>query len=282
MKKQFYNGLILIVLFGLVIASAWQAFSEPSYIIATALFTVAACILRAYQRGIYRELITLLRFFGSLALGWYLSVEVGRALGLPLMLASVSGFYLTFISLYLISGALIKWFSKKGEELSIPEKLLGGLLGGFEGIILAWVLIFTLSLLPGSKVAEYYPQLTQFTGPVENMLAPIMPEEAAQTVQMVKSVQRITQNFKPEKVDKEALQEILLPLAEMPELVALQQDESIQKLIESRDFQGLVNHPTLRNFLESEELRQRMQTIDLKKLERALVPDLYKQVNNPR
>ncbi|NLF97575.1 MAG: CvpA family protein [Candidatus Riflebacteria bacterium] len=282
MKKQFYNGLIMIVLFGLVIASAWQAFYEPSYIIATALFTLALCILRAYQRGIYRELVTLLRFFGSLGLGWYLSAEVGKALGLPAMVASISGFYLTFISLYLVSGALIRWFSKKGAELSIPEKILGGLLGGFEGVILAWILIFTLSLLPRSKISAYYPQLTQFTGPVENMLAPIMPEEAAQTVQMVKSMQRITQNFKPEKVDKVALQEIMLPLAEMPELVALQEDESIQKLIESRDFQGLVNHPTLRNFLESEELRQRMQSIDLKKLERALVPDLYKQTDNSR
>jgi len=276
MKRKFYNGMIVIVLFGLVVASAWQAFYEPTYIIATALFTLALCILRAYQRGIYRELVTLLRFFGSLGLGWYLSAEVGKALGLPAMLASISGFYLIFISLYLVSGALIRWFSKKDAELSIPEKILGGLLGGFEGVILAWILIFTLSLLPGSKISAYYPQLTQFTGPVENMLAPIMPEEAAQTVQMVKSMQRITQNFKPEKVDKVALQEIMLPLAEMPELVALQEDESIQKLIESRDFQGLVNHPTLRNFLESEELRQRMQSIDLKKLERALVPDLHK------
>lgn len=266
----------MIVLFGLVIASAWQAFYEPPYIIATALFTLSACVLRAYQRGIYRELFTLLRFFGSLGLGWYLSADVGKLLGLPAMVAGISGFYITFISLYLLSGLLMKIFGKKTEELAIAEKLLGGLLGGFEGIILAWVLIFTLSLLPGSRISEYFPQLAQFTGPVENMLAPIMPEEAAQTVQMVKSVQKITQNFKPEKVDKAALQEILLPLAEMPELVALQEDESIQKLIESRDFQGLVNHPALRNFLESEELRQRMQSIDLKRLERALVPDLHK------
>jgi len=259
-----------------VVASAWKAFSEPPYIIATALFTLAACILRAYQRGIYRELITLLRFFGSLTLGWYFSAEVGRLLGLPAMVAAISGFYITFISLYLLSGLLIRIFSKKTKDLAIAEKLLGGLLGGLEGVILTWVLVFTLSLLPGSKISEYYPQFSQFTGPVENMLAPIMPEEAAQTVQMVKSVQRITQNFKPEKVDKAALQEILLPLAEMPELVALQQDESLQKLVEERDFQGMLNHPAMRNLLESEELRQRMQNIDLKKLERALVPDLHK------
>jgi uncharacterized membrane protein required for colicin V production len=276
-KKQFYDGLILIALFCLVVASAWQALSSPPYLIATVGLTLGACIFRAYRRGIYLEFVTLLRFFGSLTLGWYLSADVGRALGLPLMLATVSGFYLTFITLYLVSGALIKRYSKKDAEPSIPEKILGALLGGFEGIILAWVLVFTLSLLPNSKVSEYYPQFSQFTGPVENMLAPVMPEEAAQTVQMVKTVQRITQNFKPEKVDRAALQEIILPLAEMPEMVALQEDESLRKLIEKRDFQAMLNHPALRNFLESEELRNRMQNIDLKRLERALVPQLYEK-----
>jgi len=273
-KKQSTSSLILLVLIGLIIASAWKAVSAPPFILATIGLTLGTCIFRAYQRGIFHELSTLLRFAGSLALGWYLSAYVGKALGMPVLLSAISGFYLTFISVFLLSGVLLKWFRNEKDEPSIPEKILGGLLGGFEGIIVSWLLIFTLSILPNSRIADFYPQFSQFTGPVENMLAPVMPEEAAQTVQMVKTVQRISRNFKPEKVDRAALQEILMPLAEMPELVALQEDESLRELVAKKDFKAVFNHPALRNLLESEELRAKMQNIDLKKLERALVPDL--------
>lgn len=265
-----------------MIVTAWKAFYEPSYIIATVISTVAVCVLRACRRGIFREFFTLLRFIGSLLLAWYFSAAVGSMLGLPLMLAAISGFYLIFLVLFLGSGFLSKFFISNKEEISIPAKLLGAMLGGFEGVIVAWILVFTLAMLPNSRLADYYSEFSQFSAPVENMLAPIIPEQAAQSIELVKTVQRISSNFKPEKVDRQALQEIITPLAEMPEITALQEDAGIRELVENRDFKGLLNHPALRNFLESEELRQRMQNIDLKKLERALVPDLYKHDSNSR
>lgn len=279
MKKQFTNSLLLMILVALIVATAWKAVSEPSLILASIILTISTCIFRAYQRGIYREFFTLLRFFGSLTVGWYLSADVGEALGLPVMLAAISGFYLTFIGLFLISGALIKWFSPEKKELSVPTKMLGGLLGGFEGLIIAWLLVFTVAMLPGSKLADYYHEFAQFTRPIENMLTPIMPEEAVHTVEMVKTVQRVTRNFKPENVDRAALQEILMPLAEMPEIITLQQDEGLRELIRERNFKAVLNYPALRNFLESEELRTKMQSIDLKKLERALIPEFDSKTN---
>ncbi len=272
-KKLLIKSLLLMVFIALIIASAWLAISEPIYILATIVLTIAACIYRAYQRGIYREFFTLLRFFGSLTIGWYFSADIGKALGLPVMLATVSGFYLTFISLYILSGVLIKWLRPEKKELSVPVKILGGLLGGFEGIIVAWLLVLAVSMLPGSRLADYH-EFTLLTRPVEDMLMPIMPAEALNTVEMVRTVQRVTKNFKPEKVDRAALQEILMPLAEMPEIIALQQDESLRHLIENRDFKAVLNHPALRSFLESEELRTKMQSIDLKELERALIPEI--------
>jgi uncharacterized membrane protein required for colicin V production len=274
-KKKANDGLILVALFCLIVATAWKAVSSPQFIIATVAITIGAGIFRAWRRGIFREFLTLLRFFGSLTLGWYFSSAVGKMLGLPLALASVSGFYLTFIVLLVVSGALINWLSKENAEPSIPEKMLGGLLGGFEGLILAWVLVFTLSMLPGSKISAYYPEMSQFTRPVENLLMPVMPTEAAKTVEMVQSVQRMSQNFKLEKVNREALYEVMAPLAEFPELIALQEDESFRKLSDKRDFQAMLNHPALRNLLESEEFRQRIQSIDLKQLERAIIPHIY-------
>ena len=271
-QKQSTNHLLFFILSGLAVVFAWLAISSPPFIFAAIGLAFSASIIRAYQRGIVKEAQAILRIVGSLILAWFLAETVGRALGFPGFLATITGFYITLFTGYLLSGLLINCF-KTEEEPSIPEKILGGLVGGFEGVIVVWLLLLGLCALPNSQMASYYPRFfSRFTGPIDKMLAPVLPEQANSAVQLMKSAQRIASNFNPEKVDREALQEILTPLAEMPEIVAMQQDESLRKLVEKKDFMALLNHPALRNLLESREVQEKLKNMDWQKLERALSP----------
>jgi len=272
-KKQSSSRLLLFLLSCLTAIFAYMALSSPPYIFVAMGLTFGVSILRAYQRGIVKESLAVLRIVGMLALAWFLAESVGKVLRLPGFLATLAGFYLTFFIGFLVSGKLISWFSSD-EEPSIPEKLLGGLIGGFEGIIVAWILLLALCAMPNSKMANYYPEFfSQFTGPIDKMLAPVLPEQANNAVYMMKSAQKIAKNFDPEKVDRVALQEIFTPLVEMPEIMAIQQDESLRELVEKKDFRALLNHPTLRNLLESKEVQEKLKNMDWKRLERALSPE---------
>lgn len=266
------SGLLFFIFNVLAAVCTFKALSEPPYIFAAMGFTFIACISRAYQGGIINEAMAILRIAGSFALAWFLAEHAGKALGLPGFLATITGFYLTLFVGFIVSGQLILWLNA-GSNPSIPEKLLGGIVGGLEGVLVAWILLIGVCALPNSKMAGYYPQLfAQFTGPVEKMLAPVMPEQANSAVQVMKSAQRIANNFNPEKVDRQALQEILTPIAEMPEIAAIQQDQGIRDLVEKKDFMALINHPALRTLLESKDLQEKLKSLDLQKLERALSP----------
>lgn len=266
------SGLLFFIFNVLTAVCTFKALSEPPYIFAAMGFTFAACINRAYQGGIINEALAILRVIGSFILAWFMAEPLGKALGLPGFLATITGFYLTLFVGFIVSGQLILWL-KSSAEPSIPEKLLGGIVGGLEGVLIAWILLIGVSALPNSKMAGYYPQFfSQFTGPVEKMLAPVLPDQANSAVQVMKSAQRIASNFNPEKVDRQALQEIITPIAEMPEIMAIQQDQSIKALVEKKDFMALINHPALRTLLESKELQDKLKNLDLQKLEQALSP----------
>lgn len=266
------SGLLFFILSCVSAFLAFKAISEPFYIFAAIALSFIASIYRAFQQGIINESMAILRIIATFALAWFLAETVGQALGLPGFFATMTGFYLTFFVTFIVTGKIIVYL-RSDQQPSIVEKLLGGFVGCFEGILMAWLIVITVSTIPGSQLQKHYPGFfTQFTRPVENMLAPVLPEQAGDAVKVMKSAQRIAQNFKPEKVDRAALQEILTPIAEMPEIAELQNDQSVREMVEKKDFAALIGHPALRKLLESPELQQKIKNMDWAKLEQALAP----------
>lgn len=266
------SGLLFFILSLTAAITAFKAIATPPFIFPAVGLALIACIHRAFVNGIINEALAIIRLLAAFGLGWLFSESVGQALGIPGFLAAIVGFYAVFFVSFIIVGKLIIIF-KSDERPSIAEKLLGGFVGGFEGILVVWLMIMMIHTIPGSKLATFYPQLfAQLTKPVENILAPVLPDQANNMVQMMKTAQRISHNFKPEKVDRQALQEVLRPLAEMPEIAALQNDESLRELIEKKDFKALLSHPSLRHLLESKSIQEKLKNMDWQKLEQAISP----------
>ncbi len=266
-------NLIRILPFFLSISSITlgvHSLSQPPYIFAAAGCMFLSCTLRAFNRGIFNEILSFLRLLGSFAIGWFFGKHAGEALGLPGILASISGFYLLFFLSFTFLGKLIAEIGKE-KPLSMATKVLGAFAGAFEGIILAWVIVFSVYSLPNSKLPEYYPGLFErFSAPVENMLAPVLPEQAQSTMNAVKTAQKLIRGVDPQKVDRQALNEVIMPIAEMPEVKVLQNNSQVQQLIQNRDFKGLIQHPSVRSFLENKDVQQRLMNFDWQKLDKAL------------
>jgi hypothetical protein len=64
--------------------------------------------------------------------------------------------------------------------------------------------------------------------------------------------------------------EVMQPLAEMPEIIEVQNNPEIQQLVQQRDIAGLIKHPALQKLMENPNLQQKMLDLDWEKLERAL------------
>lgn len=153
----------------------------------------------------------------------------------------------------------------------MASKLLGSFIGAFEGLLIGLMVLLAIGMVPGSSLADNPPEMLRFvSGSTEKIIAPIIPDEAGNAVRAVKTMSRMAKGIDPEKVDSQAVMEVMQPLAEMPEIMEMQNNPEVQKLIEQRDIAGLVRHPALRKIMENPELQQKMLNLDWKKLERAL------------
>lgn len=263
---SFFSGVIAI-------GFAIKSFTQPVLIYPALAATMFSAVIRAWRKGIVNEGLSILRLVGAFSMGWFFSEEAGKFIGLPGILGSIAGFYALFFTSFFIFGRLIWLLTDENNEPDMVSKLLGAFVGGFEGLILCWVVFFSVYSIPGSKLAEFYPDMFQkFTTPVENILRPVLPESAGNAVQTIKTAQKLAQGFDAAKVDREAVVEIMSPLTEMPEIQALQNDPEIQQIAAEKDFQKLLQNKNFRNLMESKELQERMMNLDWKKLEKAISP----------
>jgi len=273
--KQSGKSAWLLSFFVTIIAvgCAIKSITIPPLIYPALAAVMFSAVFRAWQRGIVTEAFSIFRLVGAFAIGWFFSEDAGKFMGLPGFLGNIAGFYALFFSSFFILGRIIWLATDENSEPAMVSKLLGSFVGAFEGIILCWAVFFTVYSIPGSRLPEFYPDLfNKIAAPIENMLAPVMPESAGNTVQAIKTVQKLAQGFDASKIDRESMIEVIAPLAEMPEIQALQNDPEIQQIAAEKDFQKLMQNKNFRQLMESKELQQKLMSLDWQKLGKAISP----------
>lgn len=266
----FLAGFFLILLNLATIALTAFAFKNSSLALpALALFIISGSC-KAYLKGTLAELLSLARIAGAFAAAWFFRGHAAQMLPVKGLLGEIAGFYAIFFLVYLGAGQGIA-LALKNHEPSMASKTLGAFIGAFEGLLIGLMVMVALTMAPGSSLAENPPEILSFiSGSTEKIVAPILPEQAGNAVLAMKTMSRISQGIDPEKVDAQAVMEVMQPLAEMPEVVEIQSNPEVQRLLEQRDMAGLMRHPALRKLLENPELQQKMLNLDWKKLERAM------------
>lgn len=262
---------VLAFLIGIMgISLAVLSLRFPVLIIAGMACIILSSSLKAFNKGVGAQLFSLTRFFGSIALGYIFHAQAGAFLGLGGLGATVAGFYLIFFSVFIGLTILFSLVFKKGRP-SIHAKLLGGLVGFFEGIIISWFVFISLTLIPGSKLSEYNPELIKaLTGSTEKMLAPLLPTEANDAINAIKVARQLSHQLDPKKVDINKIQQTLEPISGLPQVIAIQQNPKTQAMIKERDFKGLMSSKEFQNLISSPEVQEAIKQIDWVELQKAL------------
>lgn len=234
-----------------------------------------ACItfsssLKAFKKGVGAQLFSLSRFFVSIMLGYLFHAQAGAFLGLKGLGATVSGFYLVFFFVFiLLTGAFSLMFKK--SRPSIYAQLLGALMGFFEGIIISWFIFISLTLVPGSKLSEFNPELIKtLTGSTEKMLAPLLPAEANEAINAIKVARQLSHKLDPKKVDMKKIQQTLEPIAQLPQIIAIQQNPKTQTMLQERNFKGLMASKEFQDLINSPDVQEAIKQIDWVELQKAL------------
>ncbi len=252
------------------IAATVFSFKHSQLALPALLLFIISGSFRAYSRGTLAEILSIGRIVCAFGAGWFLRGHLTAIVPLKGILGEVAGFYGIFFLVYLGAGQGIA-LALKNHQPSMASKVLGAFIGGFEGLLIGMLVMVALSIAPGSSLAGNQPEIIKFiSGSTEKMVAPVLPDQARNAVRAVKTMTRLSQGIDPEKVDGKVVMEVMQPLAEMPEIIEVQNNPEIQQLVQQRDIAGLIKHPALQKLMENPNLQQKMLDLDWEKLERAL------------
>ncbi len=225
----------------------------------------------AWRRGFLEEILSLIRFFGALALGYLLSPFAGEWLGFSGIIAPVIGFYTVFLGSFFGMGFLFRFLKPRDKSTTLPGRILGLALGAGEGILFFGLLGTFLSLVPlrnstGLSSVANSPGVQA----VRAVLGPLVPEEASGAAELITLARDLNKGIDPEMVDREAIARQLEPLRSNPAIRAVSEDPEIRQLLESRRFMDIARNPKVLQLLSDPDIRRLTRQVDLKSLADAI------------
>lgn len=254
-----------------VIGAHWQRF--PSIDVPIDLATAATALYFGWKASLVGglwEFLSLARLGGGLAVGFFGKEFFAGLFGAQGVLGTILGFYTGFLFTYL-GVAVLLYFVKDQSQLPGPvDRCAGFLLGVVEAVLLVGVVGVALTPFAGPAEAPTtgHPLATSL---VEQAVAPLVPESASGTIELLKVAAELRQGFDPQQIDREALFRQFEPLAQHPRLQELAQDQELRGLVERGENPAqLLQHPKIRALLSDPELVRLATSIDLHKVAAAL------------
>jgi uncharacterized membrane protein required for colicin V production len=264
---SFLIGLSAIVL-------AVFSYHMAVLIIPALVLLTANSAFKAWNKGIFLSLMSYVRLIFAFGLGWLFKTEAGLLFGIKGFLRDIAGFYALFFLSYFVIGRMIAVMEKKFRPGSI-SRFFGAIAGGFEGFIIGIFIFLAMTMIPGSDLIEHQPEfLISIAGSAKNLVSPLVPEKAKQVLEAVQTMTKLSGKINPEKIDQEKVYTIMQPIAEMPEIIEVQNNPEIQRMIATKNFSGLLKHPAMLKLLENPELQDKIINLDWKGLEKAVRPGM--------
>ncbi|HNW36789.1 MAG TPA: CvpA family protein [Candidatus Ozemobacteraceae bacterium] len=220
--------------------------------------------LQGYQFGAAGALFSWGRFAACVAAGYLFGSAAGNAIGLGGFAASVTGFYLCAIAVFVFIGFLGKLVFAPNRIPGFVDKIAGLVLGAAEGVFLFTLASWVVSLYPPdwnqsqpafpARVAE------QVSG---KLIEPLVPAQASGVVELFALARDARRGIDPQKIDHERLSAIFQPLRSNPRFQELAGDPELRSLTQQKDYVGLMKHPKVTALLNDKDFQTLANGIDL-------------------
>ena len=229
--------------------------------------------LQGYRYGAAGALFSWGRFAAAIAVGYLFGSDAGKAIGLGGFAASVSGFYLCAIVVFIFIGMLGKLVFIPERIPGFADKIVGLFLGAAEGVVFFTVATWVVSLYPPdwnqsqqalpSRVAE------QVSG---QLIEPFVPAQASGVIELFVLARDARKGIDLQKIDQEKLSAMFQPLRSNPRIQQIADDSELRSLIQQKDFVRLMKHPKVTALLNDRDFQTLAAGIDWNKFSSIVRP----------
>lgn len=229
--------------------------------------------LQGYLLGAAAALFGWGKFFAAVFAGYFFGTAAGTAVGMGGIAASIGGFYLCAIAVYVVIGLFGKLLIDPNRTPGFFDRSLGLCLGAAEGIIMFALAAWPLSLYQPAWNQAPASLPTQLSKAVsERVIDPLVPAQASGVVVLFELARDARGGIDPEKVDRQRLSTIFEPVKSHPKIQALSNDAEVCALVQQKNAAGLMKHPKVIALLNDPEIQSLAAGIDLHEVASLLRP----------
>ncbi|HEY9070688.1 MAG TPA: CvpA family protein [Candidatus Ozemobacteraceae bacterium] len=271
--------LLILALLAAVAGSAWMIARERQDLniflgVLLGVFLVWFG-LQGWRQGAAATLFGWIRLLGSFGAGYLLGPAAGETIGLGGLAASIAGFYLCAIVIFLLAGLAGKLLFAPDRKPGLFDRLAGLVSGAAEAVLLFALVAWGLSMQPPAWNKAAPARAMQLTEEVSrNLLAPLVPEQASGVVELVSLAKAAQGGIDPQKIDRQRLEAFIEPVRSHPKLRAVSDDAELRSLAQQKDFARLMRHPKITALMNDPEIQSLATNLDLHELSAILRPGI--------
>ncbi|MBP7634914.1 CvpA family protein [Candidatus Ozemobacteraceae bacterium] len=218
--------------------------------------------LQGWLQGAISALLGWFRLAAAIVAGYFFGSFAGTAAGLSGIAASVGGFYLCAIGVYLVIGLLSRLVIDPKRSPGMLDATAGLCLGMAEGLVLFALVSWPLSLYQPAWNTSPVSLTGKLSQEVSNVAAPFVPPQASGVVELVALARDAKAGIDPEKVDRERLATLFAPVQSHPKIQALSNDTELRTLVQQKNTTALMKHPKVLDLLNDKEIQDLAAGID--------------------
>lgn len=219
--------------------------------------------LQGWLQGAVSALFGWFRLATSVATGYFFGPMAGAAAGMGGIAASIGGFYLCAIAVFVVIGLLGRLVIDPKRPPGTLDATAGLCLGAAEGLVLFALVSWPLSLYQPRWNTAPVSLTGKLSQEISEVAAPFIPAQASGVVELVALARDARAGIDPEKVDQERLATLFAPVRSHPKVQALSNDAELRTLIQQKNTTALMKHPKVLDLLNDKEIQGLAAGIDL-------------------
>ncbi|HOT28836.1 MAG TPA: CvpA family protein [Candidatus Ozemobacteraceae bacterium] len=218
---------------------------------------------QGWLQGAISAVLGWFRLAASIAAGYFFGTIAGSAAGLSGFAATVGGFYLCAIGVYVVIGLLGRLAIDPKRSPGMLDAAAGLFLGAAEGFVLFALVSWPLSLYQPVWNTSPVSLAGNVSQKVSGVVSPFVPAQASGVVELVALARDAKSGIDPEKVDQERLATLFAPVRSHPKVQALSNDAELRTLIQQKNAAALMKHPKVLDLLNDKDVQSLAAGIDL-------------------
>lgn len=220
-----------------------------------------------FHRGIFNELVGLLRWVAPIVIAGTTGSKVGALAGYPNFIGTCIGTPLVFLVTGYIFQLMLRPVYNNPRKPTLPGRFFGLLFGVGEALLLIAAVGAAISFIPAKNLQTKSSITAELGGIMNNrMLKPWLSANASGPIMLLQLVSEKRFQENAHKVDWRAVRDQLGHIARHPKLQPLGENAELHNLLRQKRIAEFLRHPVIKTLMTDPELNSISESIDWQNL----------------